>query len=138
MIADTSALLAILNREPDAERYETEILTAVPCRMSVADILETTIVVESRGGAEAGHELDAYLEHAAIEPISVAREHLAAARLAWRHFGKGRHQAALNSGDCFAYALADVTGEPLLYTTGDDFARTGIQAVPAPSREPSW
>ncbi len=137
MIVDTSALLAILNREPDAERDETKILTAVPFRMSVANILETAIVVESRGGAEAGHELDAYLEHAAIEPIPVASEHLAAARLAWRHFGKGRHEAARHFGDCFAYALADMTGEPLLYK-GDDFARTDIQAVLAPSSEPSW
>ncbi len=136
MIVDTSALLAILNREPDAERYETGILTAVPCRMSVANILEATIVVESLGGAEAGHEFDAFLEHAAIEPIPVATEHLAAATMAWRHFGKGRHPAALNFGDRFAYALADVTGEPLLYK-GGDFARTDVQAVLVPSREPS-
>ena len=131
MIIDTSALLAILNREPDAERYETAILTAARCRMSVANVLEASIVVESRGGAEAGHELDAFLEHAGIEPVPVTAEHLATARRAWRHFGKGKHPAALNFGDCFAYALADVTGERLLYK-GDDFARTDILAALPP------
>ncbi len=136
MIVDTSALLAILNREPDAERYEAAILTAAPCRMSVANVLEALIVVESRGGEGAGHELDAFLKHAGIEPEPVTTEHLAAARRAWRHFGKGRHPAALNFGDCFAYALADVTGEPLLYK-GDDFARTDISAALPPSKGPS-
>ena len=128
MIVDSSALLAVLNRESDAERFQGAILTASPCRMSVANMLEASIVVEGRGGAEAGHELDAFLEHAAIEPAPVTAEHLEAARQAWRRFGKGRHPAALNFGDCFAYALAQVTGEPLLYK-GDDFSRTDIPAA---------
>lgn len=125
MIVDSSALLAILNRESDAERYQTAILTAAPCRMSVANMLETSIVVESRGGADAGEELDAFIELAGIEPVAVTTEQLAAARQAWRRFGKGRHRAALNFGDCFAYALARVTGEALLYK-GYDFSRTDI------------
>jgi len=134
VIIDSSALLVVLNREPDAEVFETAILTAAPCRMSVANVLETSIVVEGRGGAEAGHELDAFLEHARIEPAPVTAEHLEAARRAWRRFGKGRHPAALNFGDCFAYALAQITGEPLLYK-GGDFARTDIAAaVPPPGR----
>ena len=128
MIVDSSALLAVLNREPDADRFQDAILTASPCRMSVANMLEASIVVEGRGGAEAGHELDAFLEHAEIEPAPVTAEHLEAARQAWRRFGKGKHPAALNFGDCFAYALAQVTGEPLLYK-GDDFARTDIPAA---------
>lgn len=128
MIVDSSALLAVLNRELDAERYETAILEATRCRISVANLLETSIVVESRGGAEAGHELDEFLELAEIEPTPVTAEHLAAARQAWRQFGKGRHPAALNFGDCFAYALAQVSGEPLLYK-GDDFARTDVAAA---------
>lgn len=125
MIVDSSALLAVLNREPDAVRYEEAILDAAPCRISVANMLETSIVVESRGGAEAGRELDAYLEHARIEPAPVTTEHLEVARQAWRRYGKGRHPAALNFGDCFAYALARVSAEPLLFK-GDDFARTDI------------
>ncbi|MDE0306924.1 MAG: type II toxin-antitoxin system VapC family toxin [Albidovulum sp.] len=128
MIVDTSALLAILFRESDAERYEAAILAAQPCRMSVANVLETSIVIESRGGAEAGRELDAYLESARIEAAPVTTDQLDAARSAWRRFVKGRHPAALNFGDCFAYALAQVTGEPLLYK-GGDFARTEIAAA---------
>lgn len=68
MIIDTSALLAILNREPNADRYAAAVVAAAPCRMSVANVLETAIVVESRGGAEAGHGLDAFLGHAGTEP----------------------------------------------------------------------
>jgi ribonuclease VapC len=131
MIVDSSALLAILNRELDAERYEAAILTAPRCRMSVANLLETSIVVESRGGAEAGYELDVFLESAEIEPMPVTTEQLAAARQAWRQFGKGRHPAALNFGDCFAYALAQVSGEPLLYK-GDDFTRTDVTPAGLP------
>ena len=131
MIVDSSALLAILNREPDAARYEAAILTTAPCRMSVANVVEASIVVESRGGADAGHELDAFLEHAGIEPMAVSVEHLAAARRTWRRFGRGNHPAALNFGDCFAYALAEATGEPLLFK-GEDFARTDITAALRP------
>ena len=128
MIIDSSALLAILNREPDAEFYEAAILAETPCRMSVANLLETSIVVESRGGADAGHELDAFLERAGIELVPVTAEHLEAARQAWRRFGKGRHRAALNFGGCFSYALARVADEPLL-CKGNDFARTDIATV---------
>ena len=128
MIVDSSALLAVLNREPDCERLETAIQTAASCQMSMANILETSIVIESRGGAEAGRELDAFLERAAIEPVPVTISQLEAARRAWRQYGKGRHPAGLNFGDCFAYALARTTGEPLLYK-GDDFARTDIPAA---------
>ena len=128
MIVDSSALLAVLNRESDADLFQDAMLTASPCRMSVANMLEASIMVEGRGGAEAGHELDAFLAHAEIAPAPVTAEQFEAARQAWRRFGKGRHPAALNFGDCFAYALALVTGEPLLYK-GDDFARTDIAAA---------
>ena len=128
MIVDTSAVLAVLYREPDAERYETAIAATAGCRMSVANVLEASIVLEGRGGAAAGHELDAFLKDAAVEPMPVTVEHLEAARRAWRRFGKGRHPAELNYGDCFAYALAEVTGEPLLFK-GEDFARTDVAAA---------
>ncbi len=81
MIIDSSAVLAVLFGEADAETYEKGIATASPCRMSVANVLETSIVVESRGGAAAGHELDVFLERAGIELIPVTIEHLEAARL---------------------------------------------------------
>ena len=127
MILDSSAVLAVLYREPDAEKYE-ELIATSGCRMSVANALEVAIVVEGRGGMEAGQELDAFLSSTDIELVPVTAEHLAAARRAWRRFGKGRHPAALNFGDCFAYALADVTGEPLLFK-GGDFARTDVRAA---------
>lgn len=131
MIVDSSALLAVLNEEFDAGRYEAAILTAPRCRMSVANLLEASIIVEGRGGAEAGYQLDMFLEFAEIEPTPVTTEHLAVARQAWRQFGKGRHPAALNFGDCFAYALSHVSGEPLLYK-GNDFTQTDVAAAGLP------
>ena len=128
MIVGSSAILAVLYREPDAGRYETAITSATGCRMSVANVLETSIVLEARGGAAAGHDLDTFLKGAAIELTPVTAEHRDAARRAWRRFGKGNHAAALNFGDCFAYALADVTGEPLLFK-GEGFARTDVKAA---------
>ncbi|MDE0145447.1 MAG: type II toxin-antitoxin system VapC family toxin [Nitrospira sp.] len=126
MIVDSSAVVAILNREPDAGRYETAVATAPNCRMSVINMLEAAIVVEARGGAAAGHELDAFLDRVGITLMPVMPEHVEAARHAWRRFGKGNHRASLNLGDCFAYALAKTTGEPLLFK-GKDFARTDIE-----------
>ena len=128
MIIDSSAVLAVLFGEADAETYEKGIAAASPCRMSVANVLETSIVVESRGGEAAGHELDVFLERAGIEMIPVTTEHLEVARRAWRRFGKGNHPAALNFGDCFAYALAKVENEPLLFK-GNDFTRTDVEAA---------
>ena len=128
MIVDSSAVVAILNREPDAERYEDAIASALKRRMSVANLLEASIVVEGRGGAVAGHELDLLLERFGIELEPVTAEQLAAARRAWRRFGRGNHPAALNFGDCFAYALAETTGEPLLFK-GGDFALTDVEAA---------
>ena len=101
---------------------------AWPRRMSVAALLEAAIVVESRGGTAAGHELDLFLETASIELIPVTTEQADAARRAWRRFGKGNHPAGFNFGDCFVYALAATSDEPLLFK-GNDFARTDIEAA---------
>ena len=128
MIIDTSAVLAILFREADARRYEDAIAKAWPRRMAVVALLEAAMVIESRGGSAAGHELDVLLEKAQVELVPLTLEHANAARHAWRHFGKGNHLAALNFGDCFSYALAKATGEPLLFK-GDDFARTDIEVA---------
>ncbi len=128
MIVDTSALLAVLNREPDADLFLKALLSASSCRISVANALEASIVTESRGGAEAGRELDEFLKEAEIHPSPVTQEHLEVARQAWRTFGKGRHPAALDFGDCFAYALAKTTGAPLLYK-GNDFTLTDIPSA---------
>ena len=128
MIIDTSAILAILFGEVDAARYEHAIAAASPRRMSAVAVLEAAMVIEGRGGAQAGLELDALLERAGIELVPVTSEQVAVARQAWRQFGKGRHPAGLNFGACLAYALAKVTGEPLLYK-GADFMRTDIETA---------
>ena len=128
MIIDSSAILAILLREPDAGRFEDAIADAWPRRMTAVALLEAAMVVEGRGGAGAGDELDALLKRARIELVPVTLEHVGVARQAWRRFGKGNHPAALNFGDCFAYALAEVSGEPLLFK-GDDFTLTDIEAA---------
>jgi len=128
VIVDTSALLAILLGEQDAERYERAVAAAWPRRMSTVALLEAAMVVESRGGIAAGEELDEFVARAEIELVAVTPEQTVAARRAWRRFGKGNHPAALNFGDCFAYAVASTTGEPLLFK-GDDFARTDIEAA---------
>ncbi len=134
MIIDTSAILAILFEEADAARYENAIAAAWPRRISAVALVEAAMVVEGRGGAEAGQALDAILEKASIEAVAVTAEHAASARRAWRRFGKGNHPAALNYGDCFAYALADMTGEPLLFK-GSDFARTDVRVALPPIGE---
>ena len=126
MIVDTSAVLAVLFAESDAERYERAIAAAARCRMSAANFFEASMVVESRAGAAGGDDLDYFMERGPIElePVTAAQAH--AARRAWRRFGKGNHPAGLNFGDCFAYALAEITREPLLFK-GGDFARTDVE-----------
>lgn len=128
MIVDTSAIFAVLFREPDARRYATALQTAPNRRMSVVNALEAFIVAEGRGGADSGEDLDRFLRRFAIELVPATTEQLTAARRAWRRFGRGNHPAALNFGDCFAYALAETTGEPLLFK-GGDFARTDVEAA---------
>ena len=128
MIVDRSAILAVLFDEPDAERFTKAIAEAPHCRMSVANFLEAALVIEGRAGLAGGHELDIFIERAAVELIPISIEHAQAARRAWRRFGKGNHSAGLNFGDCFAYALAEVTGEPLLYK-GEDFALTDVESA---------
>ena len=128
MIVDTSAVLAVLFRESDAECYERAMVEAPHCRMSAVSFLEVAMVLESRGGAAAGHELDVFIREAAIDLEPVTSVHAQAARRAWRRFGKGNHPAGLNFGDCFAYALAEATKEPLLFK-GRDFALTDVETV---------
>ncbi len=128
MIVDSSAIIAILLHEPDARRYAAALQAASRRRLSVANALEASIVAESRGGAAAGDDLDRFVQRFAFELAPVTAEQLAAARRAWRRFGRGNHPAGLNFGDCFAYALAETTGEPLLFK-GGDFALTDVEAA---------
>lgn len=128
MVVDSSALLAIFLFEPERARLMDTILNAETGSISAATVLETGIALESRRGEMAGREFDAFITQANLEVIAVDAEQVEIARMAWHKYGKGRHAAALNFGDCFTYALAKILGEPLL-AKGTDFARTDIQCV---------
>ena len=128
MIVDSSAVLAVLLEEPDAEHFNEAILAASRLSMSSANFLETAMVFEGQFGSEAGHQLDDFLAEAGIEVLTVTAEQAQAARRAWRRYGKGNHPAGLNFGDCFAYALAETMREPLLYK-GEDFPLTDVEAA---------
>jgi ribonuclease VapC len=126
MVVDTSALLAIFLGEPERQQFVTAIIASAKRFISAANVLETAIVLESKKGESAGREFDLFLIQTDIEIVAVDGEHIEVARSAWRRFGKGRHPAALNFGDCFAYALAKFSGEPLL-AKGQDFKLTDVE-----------
>jgi ribonuclease VapC len=128
MVIDTSALVAMLGDEPEAERFEAAVEADHVRLMSTASYLETAIVVESRYGEPGGRELDLWIHRAAVDLVAVHPEQAEAARVAYRKYGKGRHRAGLNYGDCFSYALAKISGQPLLFK-GDDFPHTDIGVV---------
>ena len=128
MVIGTSAVLAILFAEPERENF-LKLLSESGVRLvSAANVLETSIVVESRRGEAAGRELDLFLHRAKVEIVQVDEEQVSIARYAWRKFGKVRHAAALNFGDCFAYALTKTSNEPLLAKSGD-FSKTDLQLL---------
>lgn len=132
MVVDTSALLAILQGEPERRIFNEALEAAASRVMSVATFVEVSIVIDARYGAEGLLDLDRLLERAQIELAAVDRDQGRLARDAFRRFGKGRHPAGLNFGDCFAYALATALGQPLLYK-GEDFSRTDVVAAVPPS-----
>lgn len=123
MIIDTSALLAVVLAERDEPKFLSAIVSARSRSMSVANWLEATIVVESRGDPLSTRSLDRFVRDAQIELVSVTVEQTGLARIAWREYGRGNHPAF---GDCFAYSLAKLRQEPLLFK-GDDFAQTDIE-----------
>ena len=126
MVIDTSAIVAILFDEPERRRFN-ELIEADGIRLiSAATFLEAALVIESRRGEAAGRELDLLMHRAQVSVVPVDVEQAEVARVAWRRYGKGRHAAGLNYGDCFSYALAKVSGEPLL-AKGDDFVRTDVK-----------
>lgn len=128
MVIDTSAVVAILGMEPESARL-AQAIEADPNRLiSAATMVETGLVIESRYGTAGGRELDLLVAKAGLSIESVTAEHADIAREAWRRFGKGRHPAGLNFGDCFSYALARTSGEPLLFK-GGDFANTDVSVA---------
>jgi ribonuclease VapC len=128
VIIDSSAVLAILFAEPDAEIYARAIAEADVCHISAVNYVEVSIVVETQTRDEGVRHFNAFFQRAAISIDSASVEQAHAARQAYSEFGKGRHPAGLNLGDCFAYALAKTTGEPLLFK-GNDFSKTDIPAA---------
>lgn len=128
MVIDTSALVAILLDEPEADRLGLAIEAAAVRLISAGSFLECSIVLESRFGEEGSRLLDELIRSAAADVVPVTLEQARLAREAFRAYGKGRHPAGLNFGDCFAYALCRSSGEPLLFK-GNDFSRTPIASV---------
>lgn len=128
MIAvDTSALVAIVLGESDAERYLAE-LERHESWMFAVSLTEAAIVVEARQGPDAARDLRLLVDATIDAVVPADDEHAWAAVAACRRFGKGRHPAGLNSGDCFAYAVARLAGVPLLYR-GEDFGQTDVAAA---------
>jgi len=128
VIVDSSVVVAILGLESGAREFAHAIERAPDGRISVVSYVEAAIVLDSRGNPALGRRLDDFVREArlVLEPVTV--EQARRAREAYRDFGKGRHRAGLNFGDCFAYALAKDKGEPLLFK-GDDFRKTDVELV---------
>ena len=128
MVIDTSALMAILRLEPERSVFLDAIEASESRTMSTATFVEASIVAEKSRGAEGLREMDLFLKTAGIDLVAVDSEQAHVARRAFSRFGKGRHRAGLNYGDCFSYALAVTAGEPLLFK-GDDFGHTDVEPV---------
>jgi ribonuclease VapC len=125
MVIDTSVLVAIVLDEPEAERFLKAMHQAPQNLLSPVSLVEAGIVLMRQEAREIESDLDRLIERAGVIVISVDEPQAMIARAAYRSFGKGRHTAALNFGDCFPYALAIATGEPLLFK-GNDFGETDV------------
>lgn len=126
MIIDTSALVAILEREPEGARFRELLRGADSVSISAGTMLEAAIVLDSRDPTKTSRLLDALVEALGVQIVPVDEQQVRVARAAYRDFGRGSsHPAQLNFGDCFAYALATITREPLLFK-GDDFGHTDV------------
>jgi ribonuclease VapC len=128
MVLDTSAILAILLDEPKAATFVELISKDQRRLLSAGTALELMIVIEARKGEAGGRELDLFLHRAEIDVVPFDNEQAEIARHAWRHYGKSNQPAQLNFGDCFAYALSKISGEPLLFK-GADFSQTDLLFV---------
>jgi len=128
MVIDTSAVVAIFLNESERNHFLDQIIQADKRLISAATVVETGIVLEARQGPISAREFDLFLHEAGIEIVSVDETQAAQARSAFRQYGKGRHPAGLNFGDCFTHALAVISGEPIL-SKGDEFRRGNLQVV---------
>lgn len=128
MIVDTSAALAVVLGEPGFEVFAQAISVSETPRISAASFLEASIVVETRAGDRGLRQFDSFIRESELALEPVTHEQALLAREGFSNYGKGRHPAGLNFGDCFAYALAKSTGEPLLFK-GEDFRQTDVVAA---------
>jgi len=128
MVLDSSAVIALLLDEPDADAMRLAIADSATRLMSAATLVEASLVIENRSGEAGGRELDLLISRLGIVIVPVDAEQAAEARRAWRRYGRGRHAAGLNYGDLFSYALTRTTGEPLLFK-GGDFTKTDVARV---------
>lgn len=128
IVVDTSAIMAVLYREPEFDQFVRLITDAESCFMSAVNYFEASMVLIGRGTPEATKELDLFLERVGVDFVPFDFELAQHARDAFIRFGKGRHPARLNLGDCVSYALAQARGLPLLYK-GKDFARTDVMSA---------
>jgi ribonuclease VapC len=129
MVLDSSVLIAILMQEPEAASFAEAIADNRSVFLSAASLLEVSTVIDTRKGDDGARDLDLLIYRSGIEIVAVDSAQVEIARGAWRKYGKGRHKAALNYGDCFSYALAKAKGAPLLYK-GNDFAATDLPTNP--------
>jgi ribonuclease VapC len=125
MVLDTSAVVAILEDEPERRSFVRALARAADPLISAATLFECSIVMHGRAGDRAIERLDELLLSAGVRCVALDVSHVHAAREAWTRYGKGRSPAALNFGDCFSYALAVTTSRPLLFK-GHDFAQTDV------------
>ncbi len=126
MVVDSSALMAILRGEPEEPAFRQAIRTAANRLMAAPTRVESAMVALGRGGEPGLEQMQALIERLDLEVVPFTHDQATLAIDAFRRFGKGRHPAGLNFGDCFSYALAKATGEPLLFK-GDDFSRTDVK-----------
>jgi ribonuclease VapC len=133
MVLDTSAILAILQDEPERRKFNEAIEAAETRSLSTASFVECSMILESRYGADGVRDLDLFIAKAQLSLVPVDEEQADLARRAFRNYGKGRHPAGLNFGDCFSYALAQALNEPLLFK-GNDFNQTDIQIHPVSAK----
>ena len=125
LVVDTSAVMAVLLDEPERRQIEQRMGDGSSCVMSSATFVELGLVAEGRGGRQASAIVLEFLDRCQVEIVPLDGAMARAAVAGWRRFGKGRHPAGLNLGDCFAYGLAAELGAPLLYV-GDDFSQTDV------------
>src|ERR1700722_614983 len=128
MVIDTSAVVAILFQEPDQRRYDEAIADAAVRLVSAVTRVELAFVVEGRKGEDGRERLERFFRLTGADVVAVTSAQADLAIDAFRRYGKGRHPAGLNIGDCFSYALAMATDNPLLFK-GDDFGRTDVRVV---------